>query len=145
MGTIEYPFPIATRISISKKRRISLPKFLDVPMPFVLLETKQADQLWLGMCSLDSLEVLSAGCSSVRVLAEFRTHQPTIPKSVCDRHRLLDHTNIWLVTTKSWIEVWPDSAWQNHFSVSCVLGNWFAEHQSNALNIQQIPSDLDDG
>lgn len=112
METIQYPYPLAARISISKERRIRLPKFLGISVPYVLLEYKRAEQLWLGLCSLDSLALLRAECESLQLVAEFRTFRPTIPKAVCDRHRLSDHTNIWLVAIKSWLEVWPDSAWQ---------------------------------
>lgn len=123
MKTIQYPYPIATQISISKDRRIRLPKFLGISVPYVLLENKRAEQPWLGLCNVDSLALLRAECESLQLVAEFRTCRPTIPRPVCDRHSLSDQTNIWLVTIKSWIEVWPDSAWQNQISLSCVLDN----------------------
>lgn len=118
MVTIQYPYPIATRISISKERRIRLPKFLGVPVPFVLVEDMRADQPWLGLCGLDSLAGLNAECGSLRVVAEYWTMRPTIPMAVCDRHALLSDSAIWLVTVNSWIEVWSESVWQTEINAS---------------------------
>ena len=116
MEAIQYPFPITTRISISKKRRIRLPKFLGVPVPFVLVEDTRAEQPWLGLCGLDSLVGLNAECGSLRVVAEYWTMRPTIPMAVCDRHALLSDSAIWLVTVNSWIEVWSESVWQTEIN-----------------------------
>lgn len=108
METIQYPNPIATRISISKDRRIRLPKFLGVPVPYVLVENTAAEQLWLGLCSLDSLASLNAESSSLRVVAEYRTQRLAIPKQLCDRHALSGHNAIWLIAVKSWVEIWSE-------------------------------------
>jgi hypothetical protein len=108
MNTIQYPYPIATRISMSKDRRIRLPKFLDVPVPYVLLENTQANQPWLGICGLDSLAQLRAECESLRVVAEYWTSRPTIPKIICNRHALSGHEAVWLVAVNSWVEAWSE-------------------------------------
>ncbi len=119
MEAVQYSYPIATRISISKERRIRLPKFLGFPVPFVLVEDTRADQPWLGLCGLDSLAGLNAECGSLRVVAEYWTMRPTISMAVCDRHALLSDSAIWLVTVNSWIEVWSESVWQTE--ISCAL------------------------
>ena len=123
MVTIQYPYPIATRISISKERRIRLPKFLGVPVPFVLVEDTRADQPWLGLCGLDSLARLNAECGSLRVVAEYWTQRPKIPKAVCDMHGLSVNKAIWLVTMGNVIEVWSESSWQTMISDSCAFGD----------------------
>lgn len=107
-NSCQYPYPIATRISINKERRVCLPKFLGVPVPYVLVENTRADQPWLGICGLDSLARLSGECESLRVVAEYRTCRPTIPKMICDRHALSGHDAIWLIAVNSWVEFWPE-------------------------------------
>jgi len=116
MKTIQYPYPIATQISISKERRICLPKFLGVPVPYVLVEDERTDQPWLGICGLNSLVRLRAECESLRVVAEFWTGRPTIPKQVCDRYALPSGSGIWLVAMNSGIEIWPESVWLDGIS-----------------------------
>lgn len=123
MVTIQYSYPIATRISISKERRIRLPMFLGVPVPYVLLENAPADQPWLGICGLDSLAQLRAECESLRLVAEYRTGRPTIPKIVCNKHGLSANVAIWLMTTRNWVEIWSDSSWQNEISSALLSGN----------------------
>ncbi len=123
MKTIQYPYPIATQISISKDRRIRLPKFLGVPVPYVVVENNWAEQPWLGLCSLDSLASLIAECSSLRVVAEYSTQRPTIPKAVCDRHYLSANETIWLATTGNVIEIWSELSWQNMITDSCAFGD----------------------
>ena len=85
MVTIQYPYPIATRISISKERRIRLPKFLGFPVPFVLMEDTRADQPWLGLCGLDSLAGLNAECGSLRVVAEYWAMRRTAIRSSIEK------------------------------------------------------------
>lgn len=123
METIQYPYPIATQISIGKDRRIRLPKFLGVPVPYVLVENNWAEQPCLGLCSLDSLASLNTECSSLRVLAEYWTPRPTIPKAICDRHCLSANETIWLATTRNVIEIWSELSWQTMITDSCVFGD----------------------
>lgn len=112
MKTIQYPYPIATQISISKERRICLPMFLGVPVPYVLVEDARTEHPWLGICGLDSLALLREECESLRVVAEYRTWRPTFSKAVCDKHGLSVTLPIWLMTMGSWVEVLPESTWQ---------------------------------
>lgn len=105
-------YPIAIQVWISKDRRIRFPKLLDVPTPYVLLENTQPDHLWLGICGVDSLATLTVECSNLRVVAEYRTCSPTIPKITCERHGLLEQKPLWLITTGSRIEILPELAWQ---------------------------------
>lgn len=123
METTRYPYPIATRISISKERRIRLPKFLSVPVPYVLVEDTRADQLWLGLCGLDALARLHAECGSLRVVAEYSTCRPTIPKAVCDRHGLSANLSCWLVAMGDVVEVWSELSWQTMISNAIVLSD----------------------
>lgn len=123
METIQYIFSIATRISISKERRIRLPKFLGAPVSYVLVENVRTDQPWLGICGLDSLASLNAECCSLRVVAEYRTEQPTIPKAVCDTHGLSANEAIWLVTMGNVIEIWSELSWQTMITNSGTLGD----------------------
>lgn len=113
MPTIQYPYPIATQISISKDRRIRLPKFLGVPIPFVLVESTRAEQLWLGICGNDSLPKLTAEYDSLRVVTEYRTCRPTIPKAVCDRYLLISQEGVSLIALDSWVEIWPGLVWES--------------------------------
>ena len=111
MEAVQYPYPIATRISISQDRRIRLPKFLRMSTPYALVEDTRIDQPWLGICGLDSLKRLKEEYDTLRVVAEYRTRRPTIPKSICDRFALLNGSAIWLVASGIWIEILPESAW----------------------------------
>lgn len=123
MVTIQYPYPIVTRISISKERRIRLPMFLGVLVPYVLVENDRTEQPWLGLCRLDSLASLNAECSSIRVVAEYWTQRPTIPKAICDRHCLSANEIIWLATTGNVIEIWSELSWQTMITKSCAFGD----------------------
>ncbi len=113
MEAVQYSCPIAKRISISKERRIRLPNFLGARIPFALVENTQAEQLWLGICGNDSLAKLTAECDGLRVVTEYRTCRPTIPKAVCDRHQLIVQEGVWLIAFDSWIEVWPALVWES--------------------------------
>jgi len=123
MEVVQYPYPIATRISISKNRRICLPKFLRVPVPYVLVESERAEHPWLGICGLDSLALQREECEFLRVVAEYRTGRPTIPKVVCDRHDLSADVAIWLMATSNWVEIWSDSLWQTEINRALFSGN----------------------
>ena len=112
---------IRDRISISKERRICLPTFLGVPEPYVLVEITRTEQLWLGLCSLDSLASLNAECCSLRVMAEYRTQRPTISKAVCDMHGLSANEAIWLVAMGNVIEIWSELSWQTMITNSSDL------------------------
>lgn len=116
MEAVQYSYPIATQISISKNRRICLPKFLCIPIPYVLVENEQADKQWLGICGFESLAQLRAECEYLRVVAEYRTGRPTIPKVVCDRHDLSADVAIWLMATANRVEIWSDSLWQTEIN-----------------------------
>ena len=37
-------YPIAVSVAMGKDRRIRLPKFLSIPVPYVLVENSQPDQ-----------------------------------------------------------------------------------------------------
>ncbi len=104
--------PIAFCVSISKDRRIRLPKFLVIPPPYVLIEKEQGHQAWLGICAADFLAKLTGECKSLRILAEYQTCRPTLPKAVFDKHGMSEKGPIWLVSTGNWIEFVPESAWQ---------------------------------
>lgn len=105
-------YPIAVSVAMGKDRRIRLPRFLEIATPYVLVENALAGQAWFGFCALDSLAHRMVECDSLRVIAEYRTRRPTIPKAACDRHGLLGSTSIWLVSTGGNIEVLSESAWQ---------------------------------
>lgn len=123
METIQYPYPCAIQISISKDRQICLPKFFGVLVPYVLVENDRAEQPWLGLFSLDSLASLNAECSSLRVVAEYWTQRPTIPKAICDRYCLSANETIWLATTGNVIEIWSELSWQTMITDSCAFGD----------------------
>ncbi|HQV12848.1 MAG TPA: hypothetical protein PKW52_16030 [Nitrospira sp.] len=105
-------YPIAVSVAMGKNRRIRLPKFLSIPVPYVLIEDTRAEQHWLGLCALDALERLMAECANLRLVAEYRTSRPTLPKAVCDGNALHDSGGIWLVAMGSWVEIWSGSVWQ---------------------------------
>ena len=75
-------YPIAVSVAMGKNRRIRLPKFLSIPVPYVLVEDTRAEQHWLGICALDVLERLMAECVNLRLVAEYRSSRPTIPETV---------------------------------------------------------------
>lgn len=105
-------YPVAVRIAMGKDRRIRLPKFLSIPVPYVLVEDTRAEQHWLGICALDALERLMAECANLRLVAEYRTCRPMLPKAVCDENALHDSCGIWLVAMGRWVEIWSGSVWQ---------------------------------
>lgn len=105
-------YPIAVSVAMGKDRRIRLPKFLSIPVPYVLIEDTRAEQHWLGICALDALAQLRAECESLRVVAEYWTCRPTLPKAVGDENALHDSGGIWLVAMGSWVEIWSGSIWQ---------------------------------
>lgn len=104
-------YPIAVSVAMGKNRRIRLPKFLSIPVPYVLVENPQPDQLWLAICRLDLLANLMAECDNLRVLAEYRTNRPTLQKFVCNRHGLIERAPIWLVSTKHLVEIFSEPVW----------------------------------
>ena len=104
-------YPIAVSVAIGKDWRIRLPKFLSMPVPYVLVENSQPDQPWLGICGLDSLAQLRAEREILRVVAEYWTCRPTIPKMICDTHAPSGGKTIWLVAMGSWVEIWSGSIW----------------------------------
>lgn len=105
-------YPIAVSVAMGKDRRIRLPKFLSMPVPYVLVESSQPNQPWLAICRLDSLAQLRAECESLRVVAKYWTCRPTIPKMICDTHVLSDGKAVWLLAVSSWVEIWAESTWQ---------------------------------
>lgn len=56
-----------------------------------------------------------AECVNLRLVAEYRTCRPTLPKAVCDGNVLHDSAGIWLVAMGSWVEilVWLGLAGRN--------------------------------
>lgn len=115
MIVTKYPAPIATKVAIDRRRRISLPRWLQISAPFILFEASGGAEPWLGICEAGALAEVSKHGKGIQVLALYRSQRPALPATLCQRNGFAPGAALWLVTVGSWVEVWPEKQWLELF------------------------------
>jgi hypothetical protein len=113
----KYSSPIATRVVIDCKRRISLPRCLQIPAPFILFEASGGAEPWLGICEAGALSEVSKHGEGIQALALYRSQRQVLPATLCQRDGFAPGAALRLVTVGSWVEVWPEKQWLELFQL----------------------------
>lgn len=111
----KYSAPIATKVAIDRRRRIRLPRCLQISAPFILFETSGGAESWLGICEAGALAEVNKHSEGIQVLALYRSQRPALPAMVSQRNGFAPGAALWLVTVGSWVEVWPEMRWLELF------------------------------
>ena len=107
----KYSAPITAKVAIDRRRRIRLPRFLQISAPFILFEASGGAEPWLGICEVGALAEVSKHGEGIQVLALYRSQRPALPAMVSQRNGFAPGAALWLVTVGSWVEVWPEMRW----------------------------------
>lgn len=107
----KYSAPITAKVAIDRRRRISLPRFLQISAPFILFEVSRGAEPWLGICEVGALAEVSKQDVGIQVLAQYLSQRPALPARLCQRSGFAPGGALWLVTVCSWVEVWPEMRW----------------------------------
>lgn len=111
----KYSAPIATKVAIDRRRRIRLPRCLQISAPFILFEASGGAEPWLGICEVGALPEVSKLGEVIQVLAQYRSQRPALPATLCQRGGFAHGAALWLVTVGSWVEIWPEMRWLELF------------------------------
>ena len=106
--------PVATKVAIDRKQRISLPRCLQISAPFILFEVSGVAEPWLGFCEAEALAEVGKHGEGIQVLAQYWSQRPALPTTLCQRDGFAPGEALWLVTVGSWVEVWPEMRWRAH-------------------------------
>ena len=107
----KYSAPSTAKVAIDCRRRISLPRSLQISAPFILFEVSGGAETWLGLCEAGTSAEVSKHSEAFEVLALYRSQRPTLPARLCQRSGFAPSAALWLVTVGSWVEVWPEMRW----------------------------------
>ena len=107
----KYSAPITAKVAIDRRRRISLPRFLQISAPFILFEVSGGAEPWLGICEVGALAEVSKQDVDIQVLAQSLSQRPALPARLCQMRGFAPGAALWLVTVGSWVEVWPEMRW----------------------------------
>ena len=108
----KYSAPINAKVAIDRRRRISLPRSLQISGPFILFEVSGGAETWLGLCEAGASAEVSKHSEVFEVLALYQSQRPALPARLCQRSGFAPGTALWLVTVGSWVEVWPEMRWR---------------------------------
>lgn len=111
----KYSAPITAKVAIDRRRRIRLPRCLQISVPFILFEVSGGSERWLGICEAGALAEVSKHCEGIQALALYRSQRPALPATLCQRRGFAPGVALWLVTVGSWVEVWPEMRWLDLF------------------------------
>lgn len=107
----KYSAPITAKVAIDRRRRISLPRCLQISAPFILFEVSGGSETWLGICEAGASAEVSNQSEAFEVLALYQSQRPALPARLCQRSGFAPGAALWLVTVGSWVEVWPEIRW----------------------------------
>ena len=107
----KYSAPITAKVAIDRRRRISLPRSLQISAPFILFEVSGGSETWLGICEAGTSAEVSKHSDAFEVLALYQSQRPALPAMVSQRNGFAPGAALWLVTVGSWVEVWPEMQW----------------------------------
>ena len=107
----KYSAPITAKVAIDRRRRISLPRSLQISAPFILFEVSGGAETWLGLCEAGASAEVSKHSEVFEVLALYQSQRPALPARLCQRSGFAPGAALWLVTVGSWVEVWPEMRW----------------------------------
>ncbi len=116
----KYLPPIAVKVAIDSRRRMSLPRYLQISAPFILFEVSGGAESWIGICEAGTLTEVSKQVEGIQVLAKYWSQRPAVPATLCQRDGLVPGAALWLVTVGSWVEVWPECRWWAHMDKALV-------------------------
>ena len=111
----KYSAPITAKVAIDRRRRISLPRSLQISAPFILFEASGGAESWLGICEAGALAEVSKHGGAIEVLAQYWSQRLALPATLCQRSGFAPGAALWLVTVGSWVEVWPEMRWLELF------------------------------
>ena len=111
----KYSAPITAKVAIDRRRRMRLPRCLQISAPFILFEVSGGAEPWLGICEAGALAEVSKHVEAFQVLAQCRSQRPALPAKVCQKDGFVPGAALWLVTVGSWVEVWPEMRWLELF------------------------------
>jgi len=120
----KYSAPITAKVAIDRRRRISLPRSLQISAPFILFEVSGGSETWLGICEAGALAEVSKHGEGIQALALYQSQRPALPAIICKRNGFAPGGALLLVTVGSWVEVWPEKQWLELFQrdLCCPLG-----------------------
>ena len=120
----KYSAPITAKVAIDRRRRISLPRWLQISAPFIWFEASGGAEPWVGICEAGALAEVNKHVEGVQVLAQYWSQRPALPATLCQRSGFAPGAALWLVTVGSWVEVWPEKQWLELFQrdLCCPLG-----------------------
>ena len=107
----KYSAPITAKVAIDRRRRIRLPRCLQISAPFILFEASGGAESWLGICEAGTSAEVSKHSDAFEVLALYQSQRPALPAMVSQRNGFAPGAALWLVTVGSWVEVWPEMQW----------------------------------
>ena len=111
----KYSAPTTAKVAIDRRRRIRLPRCLQISAPFILFEASGGAEPWLGICEAGALAEVSKHGEGIQVLALYRSQRPALPAMVSHMKGFAPGAALWLVTVGSWVEVWPEMRWLELF------------------------------
>ena len=107
----KYSAPITAKVAIDRRRRISLPRCLQVTAPFILFEVSDGDESWLGLCEAGAWAEVSKRAEGIQILAQHLSSRPTLPAEVCRKYGLGPDMALRMVTVEYWVEIWSERRW----------------------------------
>lgn len=113
----KYSTPIAVKVAIDRRLRISMPRCFQISAPFILFEASGGEEPWVGICEVGALAEVSKHGGDIQVLAQYWSQRPALPANVCG---FTPGTALWLVTVDSWLEVWLETRWQTNMDKALV-------------------------
>ena len=111
----KYSAPTTAKVAIDRRRRIRLPRCLQISAPFILFEASGGAEPWLGICKAGALAEVNKHSEGIQVLALYRSQRPALPAMVSHMKGFAPGAALWLVTVGSWVEVWPEMRWLELF------------------------------
>ena len=111
----KYSAPITAKVAIDRRRRISLPRCLQISVPFILFEASGGAEPWLGICEAGALTEVGKHGEGIQILAQYWSKRPALPATLGQRSGFAPGAALWLVTVGSWVEVWSEMRWLELF------------------------------
>ena len=111
----KYSAPITAKVAIDRRRRISLPSWLQISVPFILFEASGGAEPWLGICEAGALTEVGKHGEGIQILAQYWSKRPALPATLGQRSGFAPGAALWLVTVGSWVEVWSEMRWLELF------------------------------
>ena len=107
----KYSAPITAKVAIDRRRRISLPRSLQISAPFILFEVSGGSETWLGICEAGTSAEVSKHSDAFEVLALYQSQRPALPARLCQKSGFPPGAALWLVAVCSWVAVCPEMRW----------------------------------